>query len=97
MYVDWSQLSHDLQRELTLISQPVSERSRVLSSVLHETILAMCQGRYLGRRVLAQLLNRNPDDLLKRTLKPLVQQRRLKTAYPYSSDPRQAYTAQQKE
>ena len=97
MYVDWSQLSHDLQRELTLMAQPVSTRSRVLSSVLHETILAMCQGRYLGRRVLAQLLNRNPDDLLKRTLKPLVQQRRLKTAYPYSSDPRQAYTAQQKE
>ena len=97
LYLDWSQLSHDLQQELTLIARPVSERSRVLSSVLHDTILMLCQGRYLGRRVLAQLLNRNPDDLLKRTLNPLVQQHRLKTAYPYSSDPRQAYTAQPKE
>lgn len=97
LYLDWSQLDHDLQRELTLLALPVSARSRVLSSVLHDTILMLCQGRYLGRRVLAQLLNRNPDDLLKRTLNPLVQQRSLKTAYPYSSDPRQAYTAQPKE
>lgn len=97
LYLDWSQLDHDLQRELTLLALPVSGRSRVPAPVLHDTIVALCQGRYLGRRVLAQLLNRNPDDLLKRTLNPLVQQHRLKTAYPYSSAPRQAYTAQPKE
>ena len=48
--------------------------------------------RYLGRRVLAHFLNRNFDDLLKRTLSPLVEEGLLKTAFPSSSDPRQAYT-----
>jgi ATP-dependent DNA helicase RecG len=93
LYLDWSQLGEDLQRELRLSAQPVSGRERVASDILHATIITLCQGRYLGRRVLAQLLNRNPDDLLKRTLNPLVSEGRLKTAFPSSSDPRQAYTA----
>lgn len=48
--------------------------------------------KMLGRRVLAHVLNRNPDDLLKRTLNPLVDEGRLKTAFLSRSDPRQAYT-----
>lgn len=96
-YLDWSQLSHEVQQELAQIAQPVRESRRVAPHVLQETIIVLCQGRYLGRRVLAQLLNRNPDDLLKRTLNPLVDQHRLQTAFSSSSDPRQAYTAPQKE
>jgi hypothetical protein len=42
--------------------------------------------------VLAQLLGRNPDDLLKRTLNPMVLAGKLKTAFQSTSDPRQAYT-----
>ena len=93
VYLDWAQLSGDLKLELELAANPVRKRSRVASSVLQDTVIILCTGRYLGRRVLAQLLNRNPDDLLRRTLNPMVGQGLLKTAFPTNSDPRQAYTA----
>jgi hypothetical protein len=93
LYLEWSQLSDELQHELKTIAQAVCESKRVDPDLLRATILKLCQGRYLGRRVLAQLLSRNQDDLLKRTLKPLVDANLLKTAFPSSSDPRQAYTA----
>ena len=93
LYLELSQLSDELRLELNAIAQAVCERKRVSPELLRTTILKLCQGRYLGRRVLAQLLNRNFDDLLKRTLSPLVEEDLLKTAFPSSSDPRQAYTS----
>ena len=92
LYLEWSQLSDALQQDLKRIAQPVCERKRVAPELLRLTILELCNGRYLGRRILAQLLNRNPDDLLKRSLNPLVDKQLLKPAFPSSSDPRQAYT-----
>lgn len=92
LYLEWSLLSDELQHELKAIAQAVSVHKRVGPKVLRSTILQLCQGRYLGRRVLAQLLSRNQDDLLKRTLNPLVEEGLLKTAFSSSSDPRQAYT-----
>ncbi len=94
LYLEWPQLSNVLQQYLEEIAQPVSTRKRVAPELLRTTILALCNGQYLGRRVLAQLLNRHPDDLLKRFLNPLVDQQLLKSAFPSSSDPRQAYTTQ---
>ena len=93
VYLDSAQLTQALQAELVLIAFAVRERPRVASSILQDTILALCMNRYLGRRVLAQLLDRNPDDLLKRTLNPMVLAGKLKTAFPSTSDPRQAYIA----
>jgi ATP-dependent DNA helicase RecG len=92
LYLEWSQLSDALQQDLKRIAQPVCARKRVAPELLRLTILQLCNGRYLGRRILAQLLNRNPDDLLKRSLNPLVDKQLLKPAFPSSSDPRQAYT-----
>jgi ATP-dependent DNA helicase RecG len=56
-------------------------------------VLALCRGQYLGTRVLARLLSRDPDDLRKRTLNPMVKDGLLQPAFPASRDPRQAYTA----
>jgi len=39
------------------------------------------------------VLQRDPDDLRKRTLTPMVRDKQLSTAFPTNSDPRQAYTA----
>ena len=92
LYLEWSQLSDALRQDLMRIAEPVCERKRVAPELLRQTILQLCSGRYLGRRILAQLLNRNPDDLLKRSLNPLVDKQLLKSAFHSSSDPRQAYT-----
>lgn len=90
-YLDWFQLDLALQQELTRLALPVSQGKYATQALLRATVLDLCAGRYLGRRVLAQLLNRNPDDLFKRILTPLVEEKRLKQAFPSRSDPRQAY------
>lgn len=92
VYLDWEQLSESAQHELTERARPVSQQARTAPAVLHAVIFDFCRNRFLGRRVLARALNRNPDDLLKRALNPLVDEGRLKTAFPSKSDPRQAYT-----
>ena len=92
LYLDWGQLSETAQHELTDLALPVSQQARTAQAVLHAVIFDLCRNRFLGRRVLAHVLNRNPDDLLRRTLNPLVDDGRLKTAFLSKSNPRQAYT-----
>jgi predicted HTH transcriptional regulator len=79
---------------LVELAKPVSSRQRAPSELVQQTVLALCNGRYLGLRVLAELLNRrNHDsgDLRRRILNPLVARGALKRAYPQPNDPRQAY------
>jgi predicted HTH transcriptional regulator len=92
-YLDWSALPEALQTQLIKHGRKVSEQGRVEPAVLRDTILALCTNRLLGLRVLAHALRRDPDDLRKRTLTPMVKEGTLRTAYPSMTDPRQAYTA----
>lgn len=92
-YVDWADVPLVLQEALAALALPVSQHPRVKPELLQSTILRLCERRYLGRRVLAHLLSRNPDDLLKRTLNPMVEAGQLQPAFASGSDPRQAYTA----
>jgi predicted HTH transcriptional regulator len=91
--LEWSALSPTLQTQLVEAAHPVSGRSRVKPSLMMETVLSLCTARYLGLRVLAQVLQRDPDDLRKRTLIPMVKTGLLRTAFSAPNDPRQAYTA----
>lgn len=93
IYLDWDAMPEGLRQELSTLAQAVSGTKRVPPALLRNTLLALCTGRYLGLRVLAQALRRDPDDLRKRTLSPLVKEGLLRTAYPAMKDPRQAYAA----
>lgn len=92
---DLSQIPPDDLARLRDLAAPVAQRKRATPALVQQTVLALCCGRYLGLRVLAQLLGRNPDgmDLRKRILNPLVANQSLLRAYPNPNDPRQAYTA----
>ena len=92
-YLDWKDLPPVLQTELVDLAAPISAKRRVSPEQLQQTILALCEGRYLGRRVLAHLLGRNQDDLLKRTLNPMVTARLLIPAFAAANNPKQAYMA----
>ena len=91
---DLSQLS---EAEIGLLRQraaPVSDRLRASPELVRHTVLALCTGRYLGLRVLADLLkrrDRDGKDLRTRILNPLVAEGALLRAYPKTNDPRQAY------
>lgn len=92
---DVNQISSEELTRLQILAAPIVQRGRATPELVQQTVLALCNGRYLGLRVLAQLLGRNPDgvDLRKRILNPLVLNKSLLRAYPNPNDPRQAYTA----
>jgi ATP-dependent DNA helicase RecG len=92
-YLDWAAMPPALQDQLMELARPVSARGRVGPSILRAAVLALCTDRHLGLRVLAHVLGRDPDDLRKRTLTPMVREGVLRMAYPSLRDPRQAYTA----
>ena len=92
-FLDWSEIPVALQRALEEEATPVRQARRTKPAVLQQTIVRLCTGRYLGRHVIAQALDRNADDLLKRILNPLVREGRLKQAYAATRNPRQAYIA----
>jgi len=100
---DLSLLSEAEIDRLRQRAAPVSERLRASPELVRNTVLALCTGRYLGLRVLANLLNRRDrdgKDLRTRILNPLVAEGALLRAYPKANDPRQAYitrTATEKE
>ena len=93
IYLDWDAIPPTLQRDLLELGRRVSSAGWVPSAVLRATLLALCDGRYLGLRVLARVLDRDPDDLRKRTLSVMVREGLLVAAYRTVKDPRQAYRA----
>lgn len=93
LLVDWEAIPGDVLAELTRLALPVSQGQRARKEVLQATVQALCQGRFLGPRVLGRLLGRESINLRKQTLKPMVAAGLLQQAFVASSDPRQAYIA----
>lgn len=93
LLLDWDAIPETERNELLRLATPISQTGRVKPEVLHATVLVLCRGRYLGTRVLSRLLNRDAEDLHRRTLGPMVKSGVLKPAFPAARDPRQAYTA----
>jgi len=92
-FLEWQAIPEGLQIQLQAIANPIASRGKVDATVLRQAVVALCQGHYLGLRVLARALQRDSDDLRKRTLTPMVQEGVLRSAYPTTRNPRQAYTA----
>jgi len=95
LITDLDNLSAEELALLVELAKPVSSRQRATPELVQKTVLALCSGRYLGLRVLSELLkrrNQEGGDLRRRILNPLVTQGSLKRAYPPANDPRQAYT-----
>jgi predicted HTH transcriptional regulator len=78
--------------QLEFIAKPVSSRKRVSPDITRGVVLQLCTSRYLGVHVLAHLLHKDPNDLVRRFLTPLVSEGALRRAFPRPNDPRQAYT-----
>ncbi len=91
--VHWTDDPAVLQASRLGLARTVLEQRRANPNLLQKTIYSLRDSRYLGHRVLAHLLARHPDDLLKRTLKPMVDAGQLKPAFSAGNDPRQGCTA----
>lgn len=79
---------------LRVIAAPARNRQRLQPEDMERIILELCQGRWLTRNQLAELLDRHPDGLRSRFLTPLVAHDRLQLRYPDKPNRAdQAYTA----
>jgi len=86
-------LTSELRLELEEITLPIRNgQARGDLAAVDAAILQLCQGRFLGRHLLGKLLDRNPDDLMRRNLRKLVFVGKLNTAFSSSRHPKQAYT-----
>ena len=93
LLVEIADVPHDELLRLESLAQPVSSHQRSHPDVMRRVVLQLCAGRYLGVRVLAHLLRRDSNDLVRRVLTPLVGEGALRRAFPRLNDPRQAYSA----
>lgn len=79
---------------LRVIAAPARNRQRLQPEDMERIILELCQGCWLTRNQLAELLDRHPDGLRSRFLTPLVAHERLQLRYPDKPNRAdQAYTA----
>lgn len=83
-----------LPAELVAVAAAVRGRERVPPDRMRRTIVDLCRARFLSAEDLGKLLERHPNGLRQRFLKPLVDEGKLRLRYPGAVNrPDQAYTA----
>ena len=68
--------------QLMKIAEPGRERRRLSTKEMESILLRICENRWLTRRKLAELLNRNEEGLRSRFLSPMVEHGLLCLRYP---------------
>jgi len=91
------ELSPDTQKTLNQIAEPAQKNPRLPPQEMEQIILKLCQDKWLTRKQLGELVDRNPEGLRSRFLTPMVEHGLLRLRYP--DKPRrvdQSYTAANK-
>ena len=85
-------VSTEIRDQLLVIAEPVRSRGKSPHIEVELVIIALCEGRYLTLKVLAELLNRSGEFLRKEYLNPMVKAKKLEIRYPTKpNQPNQAY------
>ena len=80
------------QTLLETLSLPVRGTGKVSEALIRETILSLCQGRFLTAGGLGELLNRDPVNLRSRFLSPMMDEKALRLLHEDRlNHPEQAY------
>ena len=91
---DLETLSPNFYKGLQIIAQESTQKQRLNPEVIRTIIFKLCEGHYITRPCLAQLLNRNPDSLRQLHLGEMIKNKTLSLAFPQNpNDKRQAYIA----
>ena len=94
---DHLETSSDHLKSLKVIAAPVRDKGKVSSQVMEQTILSLCEGRFLTSRQLGKLLNRDRDSLRLRFLSKMQKKGQLELRYPDKpTHENQAYRATNK-
>ena len=79
---DHLQVSSDHFESLKVIAAPVREKGKVPNEVMEQTILQLCEDRFLTTRELGELLDNTPNYLRSRFLSKMVKAGQLELRYP---------------
>ncbi|MDP2853127.1 MAG: putative DNA binding domain-containing protein [Smithellaceae bacterium] len=93
IWTNRDQISDDEWISLETIALPVKGSGKVPIKTMQDVIRQLCQNRYMGLSLLAELLGRNEEHLRNRHLNKMVNANLLGHAFPRPNDPRQAYTS----
>ena len=75
--------------QLMRLAEPVRQTGAAPGSLVEQTILQLCEGRFLSLRELAELLDRSPEALRNRYITRMVSEGRLVRRYPDHTQHRQ--------
>jgi predicted HTH transcriptional regulator len=92
---DIDALPAELKSELENAAAGVRAQRRCPPTETETSVLQICRGRFVTLPVLASLMGRSSDYLRQSVLKPLIDAKKLRRAYPQSPNhPSQAYAAE---
>jgi len=93
---DPSSIGNAIKKDLLEIAKPVRSKKRVRKEVIQQTIQELCQGRFLTIQQLGSYLDRVPEDLRNRFIKPMVESGKLIRRFPdRPNHEQQAYQTRQ--
>ena len=90
---DLDALSDGFRHELEVLTAPSRAQRRLETEVMKALLVQLCAGHYLSVAVMEKLLGRKAQSIRQNYLKPMVDARQLKLAFPNKpNSPRQGYT-----
>lgn len=90
---DLDALSEGFRDELEALAAPSREHRRLEAGVMKELLVQLCDGHYLSVAVMEILLGRKAQSIRQNYLKPMVDSKQLKLAFPNKpNSPKQGYT-----
>ncbi|EBB7288582.1 AAA family ATPase [Salmonella enterica] len=90
---DLDELSDGFRNELEALAAPSREHRRLEAGVMKELLVQLCDGHYLSVAVMEILLGRKAQSIRQNYLKPMVDSKQLKLAFPNKpNSPKQGYT-----
>ncbi|MBD2793281.1 RNA-binding domain-containing protein [Xenorhabdus szentirmaii] len=81
---DFYVLNSMLQNKLKEISFPAREKKRLSNEMMDSIVLELCKGHFIPLHIIAMLVNRTPQNVREKQLSPLVEQGKLRLAFPHA-------------
>lgn len=90
---DLDELSEEFKEILEALTAPARQQRRLDTAVMEQLLIRLCDGHYLSVAVMEILLGRKAQSIRQNYLKPMVDSKQLKLAFPNKpNSPRQGYT-----
>ncbi|EAR55914.1 hypothetical protein SKA34_17135 [Photobacterium sp. SKA34] len=81
---DFECLDDQLKQKLKGISEPARDKKRLSNEIMDDIVLNLCRGHFIPLSIIAQLVDRTPQNIREKQLAPLVENGKMSMAFPYA-------------